>query len=228
MFKKTSHWFWNKEPQCWFWNVNESNQDYFTEQLKYHNKLRQGWGYNEKLNLKILKDKEYLNPEEKQVWEHCGKMLCDIKEDDLIIIKNIPDSEHFTLVKVIGEYDFEFNNNELGHLLPIEILGEFYKYSSIVPASLLRTLHQEHNLIDMVGSNQQHIIATLSSKILDAYEPSNIIIEIWQRTEEYLGRIGTVILFLFTIIEIISAIEGTVVDYSEFMAIIDRWYWALR
>lgn len=228
MFKKNSNWFWSKEPQCWFWNIDEANQDCFTEQLKCHHKLRQSWGYHEKLNLKILKDKEYLEPEEKHVWEQCSKMLCDIKTDDLVVIKNIPDSKHFTLVRIVGEYDFEFNNNELGHFLPVEILGEFYKYSNIVPASLLRALRQERNLIDLADSNQQYIIATLSSKILDAYEPSNIIIEIWQRTEEYLGRIGTVILFLFTIIEIMSAIEGTVVDYSEFMVIIDRWYWALR
>ena len=228
MFKKKSRWFWNQEPQCWFWNVEEANQDCFTEQLKYHNKLRQGWGYHEKLNLKILKGKKHLNSEEKQVWNYCGAMLCDIKKDDLVVVKNIPDSNHFTLVKVIGEYDFKSKNNDLGHFLPIEILGEFYKYSSIVPASLLRAIHQDHNLINIANNTQRNIIATLSSQILSSYESSNIVIELWQRAEEYLGRAGAIVIFLFTIIEIISAIEGTVVDYKEFMAILERWYWRLR
>ncbi len=228
MFKKSSNWFWNQEPQCWFWNVEELNQDCFIEQLKQHKKLRQGWGYHKKLNLKILKDKEYLNSEEKQVWNSCKSMLCDIKEDDLVVVKNIPDPNHFTLVKIIGKYDFNFKNNDLGHFLPIKILGEFYKYSSIVPASLLRSIHQDHNLINIANNTQRNIITSLSAQILKSYQPSNIIIELWQRTEEYLGRVGAVVVFLFTIIEIMSAIEGTVVDYSEFRAILERWYWGLR
>ncbi|MDM8567229.1 hypothetical protein QUF74_16465 [Candidatus Halobeggiatoa sp. HSG11] len=223
MFKKTSNWFWEQKPQCWFWSIEEPEQDYLTEQLKYHNKLI--WRHN---NLKNSKNKIYFNSEDKPILDYCETMFCDIKADDLIVIKNTPDFEHFILVKVIGEHDFKSENDDFGYFLPIEILGEFYKYSSIVPASLLRALHQEHNLIDTANSNQRHIISTLSSQILNAHQPSNVIVELWQRAEEYLGRMGAIIIFLFTIIEIMSAIEGTVVDYAEFKAIIERWYWALR
>ncbi|MDM8567958.1 hypothetical protein QUF50_00290 [Thiotrichales bacterium HSG1] len=199
MFKKTSNCFWEHEPKCWFWSIEEPDLNYFIEQLKYHKML-------------------YSN--------HCETMLCDIKEDDLIVVKNIPDRKHFTLVKAVGNY--QFKSKGLEDFLPIEILGEFYKYSKIVPPSLLRTLRQQHNLIDMANSKQRHIIATLSSQILESYEPVNVIIELWQRAEEYLGRAGAIVIFLFTVVEIISAVEGTVVDYAEFKAIIDRWYWALR
>ncbi|MCK5877310.1 MAG: hypothetical protein KAG43_06730 [Candidatus Marithrix sp.] len=201
MFKKTSNWFWEQKPQCWFWSIEESNQDYFIEQLKHHNKLGS---------------------------EHHKAMLSSLKKDDLIVIKNTPDSEHFILVKVIKEGDFKSENNNLANYLPIEILGEFYKYSSIVPASLLHALHQQHNLINMANSKQRNIIASLSSQMLESYEPVNVIIELWQRTEEYLGRAGAIIIFLFTIVEIMSAVEGTVVDYAEFKSIVSRWYWALR
>ena len=209
IFKKTSNWFWEHKPQCWFWSIEELDRDCFTEQLKYRKRL--SWKYKEQ-----------------PVLDHYGAVLCDVKEDDLIVVKNTPDSEHFILVKVIGKCDFKSENNDWGHFLPIEILDEFYKYSSIVPASLLRALHQEHNLIDIASSSQRNIISTLSSQILESYKPSNVIVEIWQRTEEYLGRMGAIIVFLFTIIEIMSAVEGTVVDYAEFKAIITRWYWALR
>ena len=68
--------------ECWFWNIDSENQKYFATQLK-EGKLRQGWGYQENLNLKKIKDKpETDEKDEIPAWEKCHLMLDNIKVDD--------------------------------------------------------------------------------------------------------------------------------------------------
>lgn len=42
--------------ECWFWNIDRPMQSYFRSELD-HGRLRQGWGYDQKLDLRKIKAK---------------------------------------------------------------------------------------------------------------------------------------------------------------------------
>lgn len=131
-----------------FWNIDANNQQYFRHALE-QGKLRQGWGYNANLNLTLIQDKKSqgltLTDEEKGAWQRVHYMLDTIKNGDIVFVKHIPDHGGFTVVKVIGDYGFEIENvqndygqNDYGHFLPIEILGNHY--TPTIPFALIEKI----------------------------------------------------------------------------------------
>ncbi len=138
--------------QCWFWNIDLNNQEYFQNEL-LAGRLRQGWGYDKKLDLRRLYDKvnknEELDNEEQRAWNRCYAMLLYINVNDLVVIKNLPNREQFTLVKITGKYNFQIDEkiDDYGHYLPISIIESFNKYSSLVPTTMINALNREQNPI---------------------------------------------------------------------------------
>jgi len=131
---------------CWFWNIDKAETKYFMEELSA-GKLRQGWGYSDNLNLRKLRERidrgEQLEEYEDAAWTRVSPMLL-IKADDLVIVKNVPDSNHFTLVEVSGEYGFEIGDlGDYGHYLPVKVLKEFHKHAYIVRAPMVNALERE-------------------------------------------------------------------------------------
>jgi hypothetical protein len=64
--------------QSWFWNIDSKNRDYFSEELR-NGRLRQGWGYDHRLDLRTLKQKldqnETFDGEESEAWKRCSVMF---------------------------------------------------------------------------------------------------------------------------------------------------------
>jgi len=64
--------------ECWFWNIDTPSQAYFRAELE-QGRLRQGWGYDHKLDLRRIKAKldqsAQLGEEEQATWSHCQSML---------------------------------------------------------------------------------------------------------------------------------------------------------
>ncbi|MDM8567230.1 hypothetical protein QUF74_16470 [Candidatus Halobeggiatoa sp. HSG11] len=219
------------KSQCWIWNVSTVNKNYLIKQLKVEQLLGQECGYNKKINLHYLKAKkrENLIKEEWYTWDSCKFMIIGIKKDDLIVIKNIPNYDYFTIVKVVGEYKFKLtsNKNNLNHFLPIEIVGEFYKYSKIVPSSFLRTLNRELHPIHMTRNYQCQNVKYLASQVKKnpkiTKKSANFIVQLWKWEVEHLGIIGAIFLLIIAFFEVASAIEGAVVDFEKFVNILRYW-----
>jgi hypothetical protein len=217
--------------QCWFWNIDLNNQEYFANQLK-EGKLRQGWGNASKLNLKKLKDKPNAeqDEEEKNTWERCKAMLEDINLDDLIVVKNVPDRSHFTLVKVVGKYDFKIDKGkeDFGHFLPVEILGEFDKYrSSGIPTQLVRALHGHRHPIRRTLAHKQTVIDLAScidteegkEREKEEEEAATFLSSFWKRIIIHWEIAATII----ALIEFLSAIIGIVADFPDFLAVVQQF-----
>ncbi len=157
----------SENVNCWFWNIDQSEQKYFTDELK-NGKLRQGWGYHEKLDLRKLKKKisvgDALDSEEQATWSRCGYMVEAIRLCDLIVVKNVPDRDKFTIVKVVGLYDFTLGNGEdYEHVLPIETVAVYHKYSKAVPAILTNALNREQHPIRRTLKHRQTVYSLASS-----------------------------------------------------------------
>lgn len=154
--------------ECWFWNIYLESQSYFWSELK-EERLRQGWGYDEGLDLRKLKAKKDnnldLDEKEQQAWDRCHPMLVYIKEGDLVVVKNVPTREQFTIVGVTGQYDFKIGDiGDYGHIIPIQIVNTFHKYSKIVPSPFINALNREQNPIRISYKHRQAIreLATIS------------------------------------------------------------------
>jgi len=219
------------KSHCWIWNISKTNKNYILEQLKVNQLLGQECGYNKRINLHYLKakDRKNLVGEEWYIWDSCKMMLIGIKENDLIVIKNIPNYDHFTIVKVIGEYKFNLDpkKTNLSHFLPIEIIGEFYKYSKIVPSSLLRALNRERHPIQTTRNYEcstiKYLVTQIDKNPKLKKKSANFIIQLWQWQVEHLGKVGAIFLFIIAFFEVASAIEGAVVDFERFVNIIRFW-----
>src|SRR5437879_4930443 len=133
--------------QCWFWNIDWTNQPYFREELE-QGRLRQGWGYKTKLDLRKIGAKidkaEELDEDEQNAWSHCQNMLGTIKPQDLVVVKNVPSSDKFTITKIAGAYDYRIDSKlgDFGHFLPVQDSLIFAKQARAVPAPLVNALNR--------------------------------------------------------------------------------------
>jgi hypothetical protein len=99
-------------PNVWIWNIAGDQQHFFADELK-KGRLRQGWGYDDHLDLRLIKKKndhnEPLDDEEKAAWDRLNVMLMDwgIKVGDVIVVKNTPTWGFYTLAKVTGGYQYD-------------------------------------------------------------------------------------------------------------------------
>jgi len=151
---------------CWFWNIDKGEQEYFNDELQKH-RLRQGWGYDDSLDLRKLNDKleskAQLDPDDEQpAWSRCCPMLY-IQIGDLVVVKNVPECNKFTLVKVTGPYDFIPDHGGYGHVLPVDIIGVYHKQSAVVPATLVNALNRAQSPIIVTYKHQQ-AVCDLASK----------------------------------------------------------------
>jgi hypothetical protein len=219
------------DRQCWFWNIDLDNQEYIAAQLK-EGKLRQRWGSKPFLNLKKLKAKPETerNEEEQDTWERCKPMLENIKINDLIVVKNVPDRSHFTLVKVTGEYDFQIDKaiGDFGHFLPIEVVGDFDKYrSAAVPAKFVRALNAHRHPIRRTSAHKQTVIDLALSvgteegkeKEIEEEQSATVLSSFWKRVVIHWEVAATIV----ALIEFISAIIGIVADFPDFMAVVNKF-----
>jgi hypothetical protein len=149
--------------QCWFWNIDLPSQPYFRTELE-HGRLRQGWGYEDNLDLRKLKTKidksAKLDEKEHEAWSHCQSMLAYIKPDDLVVVKNIPSSDKFTIVKITGAYNYRIDEEagDFGHMLPTSGPQVFAKYAKAVPAPLLNALNRAQAAIIPTYKHHETVI----------------------------------------------------------------------
>jgi predicted Mrr-cat superfamily restriction endonuclease len=138
--------------QCWFWNIDVSALDYFTQEIEA-GRLRQGWGYEPDLDLRKIRtkweqDPKQLLPREQEAWVRCNPMILRMHKGDLVVVKNVPGREFLTIVEVTGDYEFDLESiGDYGHILPVQNPKRFHKRSSAIKAPFIRALTRERNPI---------------------------------------------------------------------------------
>lgn len=154
--------------QCWFWNIASDRQEYFKQELD-NGRLRQGWGYDDALDLRKIKEKisegQELDKKEQITWDRCRFMLESIAKGDLIVVKNIPKRNNFSIVKVEGSY--QFNRGEIGdfgHFLPINgaEVKAYHKNSKFVPAPFVNALNREQYPIRRTKKHRETVVQLFS------------------------------------------------------------------
>lgn len=97
--------------------------------------LRQGWGYDEDLNLDVVAAKrdakEHLSDAQASVWRYQWRMLVGrdgaMKVGDFVVVPHQPESGRWSVWRITGDYFWDpldtpghINGTDFGHAIPVE------------------------------------------------------------------------------------------------------------
>jgi hypothetical protein len=141
----------------------EDHRSFIRDELFNRGLLRQGWGYIESQNLRVI-NKLWLesgwgttSEEQKKAWHHWRMLLDEAPElyrhdsmnlDDVVLVPNMPADARFTLCAIVGEYQFDLSSDpraggDFRHMLPVKVLtpsGGVSNASKLVTAGLRRAM----------------------------------------------------------------------------------------
>jgi len=121
----------------WCYRVDASKVKYFTDEL-YEGRLRQGWGWNEKQDLRNF-----------EMDEGAGRnrtMFKRVKKGDILLVPRMPSWGEVAIVEATEDwntgYRFEIDNNQgdYGHIFPAKLLKRFTRFNANVSGRLRATL----------------------------------------------------------------------------------------
>ena len=94
-------------------------------------RLRQGWGYQPKQELTLLRHRrergEPLDRDDEWAWPN-RRMLADepdgMQVENLVLLPHLPAEWHWAVVRITGPYRFKIDpeRNDYGHILPVEVV----------------------------------------------------------------------------------------------------------
>ena len=170
-----------------YWAIRtdkDNSKKLFQELVK--GRLRQGWGYDESQDLRIIQKEKSrgaewwskLNDTQKEAWPHyrmLGEGEDSIKRGDIILLPNLPqyslfciatvvDNYYFEILKVSPEEDINKIGGDYGHVLPISLMTPegINKYAGSVDASIRSTLRTASRMWN-VNSHKGSIDKLISS-----------------------------------------------------------------
>jgi hypothetical protein len=125
--------------RAWAMRTSRNSEDHraFVRNELSKGRLRQGWGYVPKQDLRLVRTRieevgwTNLTEEEQEAWGH-WKMLGTASANpdetmligDIVLVPNVPEDGVFTLCKITGGYDYAIDPviHDLGHMLPVKVL----------------------------------------------------------------------------------------------------------
>jgi hypothetical protein len=123
--------------RCWCFRVDTSKLHFFFSEIQ-EGKLRQGWGWDEKQDLRNFK-----------MDDGAGRnrpMFDKVKKGDIIIIPQLPYWGEVSLLEATEDwnigYRFEINNkfNDYGHIFPVKYIKKFSRHNEKVTGNIRSTL----------------------------------------------------------------------------------------
>lgn len=118
----------------------EDHRSFIREELFSRSLLRQGWGYREDQDLRVVAQswlKSESSDEQKKAWHHWRMLLDEAPEQirsdsmnvgDVILVPNMPADARFVLCRITGSYRFDLSSDPRGggdfrHALPVEVIA---------------------------------------------------------------------------------------------------------
>lgn len=110
-------------------------------------RLREGWGWDPDMDLQVIAEQlaaeEPLSDWQRQAWDN-RRMLTSqpdgVREGDLILVPHMPETKRFSLVRVVGRYEYDGGQTfgDYGHILPVVLLTDMHGISYTDPRLPLR------------------------------------------------------------------------------------------
>ena len=126
-----------EKTNYWCYRIDRSKIQFFKDEL-YEGRLRQGWGWDEKQDLRKL--------EMDSGAKRNLPMFNKVKKDDILLVPALPSSGEVAIVKATEDwskgYKFEIQKGQkdYGHIFPAEIITSFTRRNEHVSGSIRSTL----------------------------------------------------------------------------------------
>ena len=141
----------------WVFRIDKTRSDFFYKEL-LNNRLRQGWGWDIKQDLRNL-----------QIDQGAKRNLAmfnRVKKDDIILVPSIPTHQDVTIVRATDDWNkgylFEIAQKyeDYGHIFPAEQLKSFKRFNPSVSARIRATLKNVQRFwnIDSLSEDVERII----------------------------------------------------------------------
>lgn len=162
-------------PRYWVMRTDKKKITYLSREL-LHGRLRQGWGYDEKLDLRRLQERRkeglVLTHEELNAWKGNRRLLPagddTISGSDIILLPHLPELGRWSVVEVQDNgYDFSIDPDvgDYGHIRNVRVLNPkpIHPNSELVSARLRGTMRSQLRLwnVDHLQEDITHLLEAL-------------------------------------------------------------------
>jgi Restriction endonuclease len=164
-----------RDRNYWASRPDSSRLDYFWSELK-EGRLRQGWGYDPKQDLRLVSQKQSKDqsPEEVETYRHRHMLGGDEgwQPGDIVLVPNLPERGMFALAEVAGPYSFEIQGHgDYGHMREVRLLtpNGVANSSHLVSAgirSTLRTVSRTWNISSLKEDIDSLIVQAGNEELL--------------------------------------------------------------
>jgi hypothetical protein len=115
----------------WMMRTDRSRAGWLWSEVRA-GRLRQGWGYQPKQDLVLLRDRrergEPMDRDDDWAWPN-RRMLADepdgMQIGDLVLLPHLPSEWRWSVVRITGSYRYSIDPEvgDLGHILPVEVVA---------------------------------------------------------------------------------------------------------
>lgn len=126
------------KPNYWCYRIDTDNILFFKNELLEHNRLRQGWGWDERQDLRNLQMDEGARRNQ--------AMFENVKRGDILLVPRLPDWTEVAIVQAEEDwaegYRFEIDKEmaDFGHVFPAKYLKCFSRQNAHVSGNIRSTL----------------------------------------------------------------------------------------
>ncbi|GAA5521522.1 restriction endonuclease [Aliifodinibius salicampi] len=144
----------------WCYRIDTNEREFFKNELVNHNRLRQGWGWDEKQDLRNLKMDEGAKR---------NMSMLKVKKGDILLVPRLPEWNQVAIVKATEDWDegYRFERTEefggYGHIFPAKFIKGFVRKNENVDANIRSTLKNPSRFWN-INHYQQEVEKILKSK----------------------------------------------------------------
>ena len=129
----------------WGYRINTEVTEFFRKELD-EGRLRQGWGTDERQNLR----NEIVEGDVRRNL----RMLHEVKEGDILLIPRLPEWEKISIVEAVKDWDtgYQFKISEkgdYGHIFPAKLLMVCDRNSEVISKRILSSMRAHCRFLNM-------------------------------------------------------------------------------
>jgi hypothetical protein len=133
----------------WCYRISTDEIKFFTDELRNNGRLRQGWGWDERQDIRIAEGVDGRDCT-KFLDGGAGRnraMFKNVKKGDVLLIPQLPDWGYVAIAEATEDWDsgyrYEINKDrkDYGHIFPAKFLRKFVRQSESVSGNIRSTLH---------------------------------------------------------------------------------------
>lgn len=157
------------EKRYWGYRIDTDNIEFFRDELE-NNRLRQGWGFNEGQNLRVLKVDEGARRN--------LSILNKVKKGDILLIPRLPNWNEVAIVEAVDDFDSGYDFmipdrlKDYGHIFPARLLKSFARNNERVSGKIRATIknvsrfwnidHCKDDIESLLQANNSELKSTAS------------------------------------------------------------------